>query len=161
MPQGHDATTAALDEGLDATRTVGIDTFTPLSKRRTLMTTPVTTAHARALAQALFSSDGAPVTTIRDSAGFVAQRILAMIVNVASEIAQQGIATPPDIDLAVQLGLGYPNGPLALGDALGAARIDTILENLLQSSGDPRYRASAWLRRRARLGVSLLTEESR
>ena len=55
-----------------------------------------------------------PVTVIRDSGGFVAQRIVACIVNIACDIAQQRIATPTDIDLAVTLGLGYPQGPLAL-----------------------------------------------
>ncbi len=60
-----------------------------------------------------------PVTVIRDSAGFVAQRVLCCIINIASDIAQQRIASPADIDLAVNLGLGYPKGPLALGDAVG------------------------------------------
>jgi 3-hydroxybutyryl-CoA dehydrogenase len=161
MPLGHDATHAALSEGLDATRVVAFDTLTPPAKRRTLMTTPVTTDLARDLARGLFGSDGVPVTTIRDSAGFVAQRILSMIVNISSEIAQQGIASPSDIDLAVHLGLNYPSGPLALGDALGATRIVTILKNIEGITGDPRYRASAWLRRRAGLGISLLTEEGR
>ena len=68
-----------------------------------------------------------PVTLIRDSAGFIAQRIIGCIVNIASDIAQQRIATPTDIDLAVNLGLGYPKGPLALGDTIGAA---VILEGL-------------------------------
>src|SRR3546814_16954762 len=61
---------------------------------------------------------------INDSPGFVAQRMVATIVNVASDIAQQVIATPQDIDLAVSLGLGYPlGGPLSMGDELGAGRI--------------------------------------
>ncbi|KAI3611530.1 3-hydroxyacyl-CoA dehydrogenase (plasmid) [Cupriavidus necator H850] len=69
-----------------------------------------------------FGSDGVPVTVIRNSAGFVAQRIVCTIVNVASDIAQQRIATPADIDLALNLGLGYPKGPLALGDARAVPR---------------------------------------
>jgi len=77
-------------------------------------------------------------------------------VNIACDIAQQGIAAPRDIDLAVTLGLGYPHGPLAWGDALGPAIVARILTNLQALSGDPRYRLSPWLRRRASLGVSLL-----
>ena len=89
-PLGLDATTAALQEGLDATRVVAIDTLLPFeaTKRRTLMTTPATSAAARGL----FASDGVPVTLIRDSAGFIAQRIVSCIVNIASDIAQQRIA---------------------------------------------------------------------
>ena len=76
-----------------------------------------------ARAQMLFAIDGAPVSTIRDSGGFVGQRMVACIVNTACEIAQQRIATPDDIDAAVRLGLGYPLGPLALGDRIGAKRM--------------------------------------
>lgn len=161
-PRGHDATTCASNQGLDATRTIAIDVLFGLEpgQRRTLMTTPITSAATRNAAHALFAADGSKVTVIRDSAGFVAQRIIAHIVNVACDIAQQGIAAPADIDLAVTLGLGYPKGPLAFGDAIGPKRILDILDSLLLVYRDPRYRPSPWLRRRALLGVSLLTPES-
>ena len=87
----------------------------------------------------------------------MAQRILAMIVNTGCEIAQRGIASPADIDDAVRIGLGYPSGPLALGDQIGAARIFNILETLQRITGDPRYRPSQWLRRRALLDLPLTT----
>jgi 3-hydroxybutyryl-CoA dehydrogenase len=85
--------------------------------------------------------------------------VVAHIINIACEIAQQRIADPLDIDRAVLLGLGYPHGPLAWGDQLGAATIVELLHNLQQQSGDPRYRASSWLQRRAALGLSLLHAE--
>ncbi|TXI84569.1 MULTISPECIES: 3-hydroxyacyl-CoA dehydrogenase [unclassified Cupriavidus] len=161
-PLGLDATTAALEQGLDASRTVAIDTLLPFeaTRRRTLMTTPATSAAARDAAHGLFASDGVPVTVIRDSAGFVAQRMICCIVNIASDIAQQRIATPTDIDLAVNLGLGYPRGPLSLGDAIGPDLILEVLRNLDRLTGDMRYRPSPWLWRRAGLGLSLLTEEA-
>jgi 3-hydroxybutyryl-CoA dehydrogenase len=95
------------------------------------------------------------VSRLRDSSGFVAQRVVATIVNIGCDIAQQGIASPEDIDNAVQLGLGYPKGPLALGDALGSQRILAILDAMSAYTRDPRYRPSPWLIRRARLGISL------
>jgi 3-hydroxybutyryl-CoA dehydrogenase len=159
-PLGYDATTAAIEENLDPARTVAVDCLFLWDKRRTLMTTPVTTPSMRAAAHGLLASDGVPVTVIRDSPGFVAQRVIAQIVNIACDIAQQRIASPADIDAAVTLGLGYPQGPLAWGDAIGPEKILRILERLLDFYGDPRYRASPWLKRRARLGVSLLTEET-
>ena len=159
LPLGKDATNAALDKGLDPARTIALDTLLPLSKRRTLMPTIVTTPAMRAAAHGLFGSDGVPVAMIRDSAGFVAQRILATIVNVGCDIVQQRVCSPADLDLAVTLGLSYPQGPLAFGDALGPERILTILQNIHALTGDPRYRPSPWLTRRARLGVSLLTPE--
>ncbi len=158
-PLGDDATTTALEEELDPARTLAVDCLFPVDKRRTLMTTPVTTPEMRAAAHGLLSGDGVPVTVIGDSPGFVAQRTIAQIVNIACDIAQQRIASPEDIDAAVTLGLGYPRGPLAWGDAIGPARILGILQTLSDFYGDPRYRASPWLKRRARLGVSLLTPE--
>ena len=159
-PLGKDATTTALELGLDPARTVAVDPLLGFSKRRTLMTTPVTRPELRDAAHGLLAADGVPVSVIRDSCGFVAQRVVAHIVNVGCDIVQQRIATPADLDSAVMLGLGYPHGPLAMGDAVGAGRILAILEAMHDLHQEPRYRASPWLRRRARLGVSLLTPES-
>jgi 3-hydroxybutyryl-CoA dehydrogenase len=46
-----------------------------------------------------------------------------------------------------------------MGDAIGTARVLAVLEAMHSFYQEPRYRASPWLRRRARLGVSLLTQE--
>jgi 3-hydroxybutyryl-CoA dehydrogenase len=158
-PFGEDATTAALAEDLDPTRTVAVDCLFGLDRRRTLMRTPVTEGAVLDAAHALLAADGTPVTAIRDSAGFVAQRIVAGIVNVGVDIAQQRIALPADIDAAVEMGLGYPRGPLRFGDELGPHRILRILENMQRFYGDPRYRPSPWLKRRALLGVPLTTPD--
>jgi 3-hydroxybutyryl-CoA dehydrogenase len=158
-PLGKDATTSALEHGLDPARTVALDPLFGFAKRRTLMTTPITTSEVKASAHALLAADGVPVSVIRDSPGFVAQRVVAHVVNVGCDIAQMRIASPADLDRAVVLGLGYPRGPLAMGDAAGAAKILAILEALHDFYQEPRYRPSPWLKRRARLGVSLLTPE--
>ena len=159
-PLGDDCTTAALRHGLDPRRTLAVDVLFGLDSHRTLMTNPVTEARWRDAAHGLFASDGKPVTVIHDSPGFVAQRVVAAIINVGCDIAQQRIATPEDIDRAVTLGLGYPHGPLAWGDKLGAGKVLAVLEAMLAITGDPRYRPSLWLKRRALLAVSLLTPES-
>jgi 3-hydroxybutyryl-CoA dehydrogenase len=159
-PFGADATHTALSLRLDPARTVAVDPLFGFQRRRTAMTTPVTAPEYRAAAQAVLSADGTPVSMIRDSAGFVAQRVVATIVNIGCEIAQQRIASAEDIDAAVTLGLGYPKGPLAMGDALGPARILQILRAIHDFTGDPRYRPSPWLTRRAGLSVSLLTQEN-
>jgi 3-hydroxybutyryl-CoA dehydrogenase len=158
-PLGQDATTTALQLLLDPARSVAVDPLFGFAGRRTLMTTPVTRPEVRDAAHGLLAADGVPVSAIRDSAGFVAQRVVAHIINVGCDIAQQGIASPGDLDRAVVLGLGYPRGPLAMGDAIGGAKVLTILEAMHAFNQDPRYRPSPWLRRRARLGVSLLTPE--
>jgi 3-hydroxybutyryl-CoA dehydrogenase len=160
QPWGGDASHAAAELGLDASRTVAVDPLVPLALRRTLMLTALTSAAARDTAWGLLAADGVPVTVINDSPGFIAQRVLATIVNIAAHIAQRGIASVADIEDAVKLGLGYPHGPLAWGERIGGARILEILRTLQAQTGDPRYRPSPWLVRRVALGVSLLTPEA-
>jgi 3-hydroxybutyryl-CoA dehydrogenase len=160
QPWGWDATRYCVDQGLDASRTVALDPLPGLSRHRTLMLTAITSPEARNAAHALMAQRGAAVTVINDSPGFVAQRILATIVNIAAEIAQRHIASIEDIEDAVRLGLGYPQGPLSLGDKIGGARVLSILTNMQTITGDPRYRASHWLRRRVALGKSLLEPET-
>ena len=158
-PIGEDATTCAVEQGLDPRRTVAVDTLFPMVKRRTIMGTPVTEAAYRDAAHGLLGADGVPVTVCRDSPGFIAQRIVAMIVNIGCSIAQSRTARPADIDKAVMLGLNYPNGPFKFGDVLGPDRVYKVLSSMCRIYGDPRYRPNIWLMRRAKLGVSLLTPE--
>ncbi|QIO09053.1 3-hydroxyacyl-CoA dehydrogenase [Acinetobacter lanii] len=153
---GEDTTTAALRFGVDATRTVSIDLLTDFAKHRTLMPSIVTEKNYIDQAHALFAKNGHGVSVIAESIGFISQRVLSMVVNLACDIAQQQIATASDIDQAVKLGLGYPYGPISWGDVLGADRILLILERMLANTGDQRYRPSPWLQRRARLKLSLL-----
>ena len=160
QPWGEDATSAALRLGLDAARCVALDPLPPLALRRTLMLTAVTAPTVRDAAHALLAADGTAVTLINDSPGFIAQRVMATIVNIAANIAQRGIASVADLEDAVRLGLGYPRGPLGWGDHLGAARLLRVLQAQLAATGDPRYRPSAWLQRRVALGLPLTTPEA-
>ncbi|HKB55129.1 MAG TPA: 3-hydroxyacyl-CoA dehydrogenase, partial [Ramlibacter sp.] len=160
-PLGFDVTTVAVVERLDPARTIGIDMLIDdaATRRRVIATNPATRADMRDAAHALFARDGKAVSVIRDSGGFVTQRVVATIVNIASDICQQGICTPNDLETAVTLGLGYPLGPLAMGDRWGPANMLEVLFNMQTVYGDPRYRPSAWLRRRGAIGLSLLHEE--
>jgi 3-hydroxybutyryl-CoA dehydrogenase len=160
-PLGFDVTTVAAVDRLDATRTVGIDMLADdaATRRRVIATNPATRRDMRDAAHALFARDGKAVSVIRDSGGFVTQRVIATIVNIACDMCQQGICTPGDLDLAVRLGLGYPRGPLAMGDLYGPANVLEVLFNLQTVYGDPRYRPSPWLRRRGALGLSLTHPE--
>ena len=161
-PLGFDVTTVAVVERLDPARTVGIDMLIDdaATRRRVLATNPATRIDIRDAAHALFARDGKPVSMIRDSGGFVTQRVVATIVNIAADICQQRICSPTDLETAVTLGLGYPLGPLAMGNRWGPTNILEVLFNMQTVYGDPRYRPSPWLRRRGAIGLSLLHEES-
>ncbi|WP_296357325.1 3-hydroxyacyl-CoA dehydrogenase [Ramlibacter sp.] len=161
-PLGFDVTTVAIVERLDPARTVGIDMLIDdaATRRRVLATNPATRTDMRDAAHALFARDGKPVSVIRDSGGFVTQRVVAAIVNIAADICQQRICSPKDLETAVTLGLGYPLGPLAMGDRWGPSNMLEVLFNMQTVYGDPRYRPSPWLRRRGAIGLSLLHEEA-
>ena len=161
-PLGFDVTTVAVVERLDPARTLGIDMLVDdaATKRRVLATNPATRADMRDAAHALFARDGKAVSVIRDSGGFVTQRVVATIVNIAADICQQRICSPRDLETAVTLGLGYPLGPLAMGDRWGPTNVLEVLFNMQTVYGDPRYRPSPWLRRRGAIGLSLLHEEA-
>ena len=156
-PLGFDVTTVAVVERLDPARTIGIDMLIDdtATRRRVLATNPATRIDMRNAAHALFARDGKAVSVIRDSGGFVTQRVVATIVNIASDICQQGICSPKDLETAVTLGLGYPLGPLAMGDRWGPTNILEVLFNMQTVYGDTRYRPSPWLRRRGAIGLSL------
>ena len=160
-PIGWDLTTAATDLKLDPKRTVAVDVLFGMKGPRTLMVSPATDPAVRDTAHSLLATDGQPVIVINDSPGFVAQRVVAMIVNIACGVAQRGIASPEDIDKATKLGLGYPFGPLEWGDQIGAGRVLFILERLQAFYGEPRYRPNPWLKRRAALGLPLSAPEGR
>ena len=159
-PIGRDVTSASVAEGIEAERSFAVDTMFGLEGRRTLMGSPISDPDLRDMVHAALAADDHAVTVIHDSPGFVNQRVVATIVNIACDIAQQRIASPSDIDKAVTLGLGSPSGPLTMGDAVGARRILAVLNAMSDFYGDPRYRPSPWLKRRALLGISLLTEEN-
>ncbi len=161
-PLGFDITTVAVVERLDPARTIGVDMLIDdaATKRRVLATNPATRTDMRDAAHALFARDGKAVSVIRDSGGFVTQRVVATIVNIASDICQQGICSPKDLETAVTLGLGYPMGPLAMGDRYGPTNVLEVLFNMQTVYGDQRYRPSPWLRRRGAIGLSLMHEES-
>lgn len=153
---GEDAATAAARLRLDPARAVAVDLLGMEKSFLTLMAPVGGDGAARKLA-AFLRGSGLSVAVIGDSPGFVAPRILAMVVNLACEVAQIGIGSPEDIDIAMRLAQNYPRGPFEWGEWLGAQRVHDALQRMQEITGSDRYRPSLWLRRRALLGLPLRT----
>ena len=98
---------------------------------------------------------GIAVSRIDDVAGLAVMRTVAMLVNEAADAVAQGIASVEDVDVAMQKGVNYPRGPLAWGDAIGAARVRDALRNLSMHYGEDRYRISPLIARRCASGRPL------
>lgn len=89
---------------------------------------------------------------VNEGPGFVVNRILVPMINEATFILQEGIASASDIDTAMQLGANHPMGPLALGDLIGLDIVEAIMDVLYHETGDSKYRASTLLRKMVRAG---------
>jgi 3-hydroxybutyryl-CoA dehydrogenase len=89
---------------------------------------------------------------VNEGPGFVVNRILIPMINEATVILQEGIASASDIDTAMQLGANHPMGPLALGDLVGLDVVLAIMDVLYNETGDSKYRASTLLRKMVRAG---------
>lgn len=89
---------------------------------------------------------------VAEAPGFVVNRILIPMINEASFIFQEGIASVEDIDTAMKYGAAHPMGPLALGDLIGLDVCLAIMDVLFSETGDSKYRASSILRKYVRAG---------
>ena len=74
-------------------------------------------------------------------------RVLAMLINEASEALHYGISSAAEIDLAMTKGVNYPKGLLKWADEIGIESIVNQLDDLFSSYHDPRYRCSVLLRK--------------
>ncbi|CUH81141.1 3-hydroxyacyl-CoA dehydrogenase family protein [Tropicibacter naphthalenivorans] len=157
-PLGEDCTTVVHRLGLDARRTVAVDLSGAAMGIVTVMTAPGGNDALEGVTSWLQGA-GLHVEVIKDSPGFVAPRIIAMIVNLCCEMAQIGVGSPEDLGKAMTMGLNYPMNPLSYGDEVGRERLLATMQGLQAVTGSERYRPSLWLRRRAMLGLSLMSAD--
>ena len=86
------------------------------------------------------------ITQVPDYPGFIAARILAMIINEAWFALEEKISTMAEIDIAMKLGTNYPYGPFEWGELIGEKNIFTLLQKL--SVGNKRYLPAPLLQRK-------------
>ena len=89
---------------------------------------------------------------VKEGPGFVVNRILIPMINEATGILQEDLASVEDIDTAMQLGANHPMGPLALGDLIGLDVVLAIMNVLYDETGDPKYRPTTLLKKMVRAG---------
>lgn len=83
---------------------------------------------------------------VKNSPGYVVNRLLLPQINEAINILEEGIATKEDIDSAVKMGLHHPMGPFELADFIGLDICLSILNVLHKKFDDPKYQPSQLLK---------------
>ncbi len=158
-PRGEDAASACVRLGLHPERVVAVDCL-GIDKRFITLMAPLGGCGVIELVATALRSLGYRVAVIRDSPGFIAPRLLAMVANLGCEVAQIGVAESPEaIDLAMKLAQNYPRGPLEWAAHLGPQNVLETLQELQAVTGSDRYRPSLWLRRRAQLQLPIHTPD--
>ena len=84
--------------------------------------------------------------TVKNSPGFVVNRILLPMINEAFFVLHEGLASPEDIDAGMKLGCNQPIGPLALADLIGLDTCLAVMEVYFENFSDSKYRPCPLLR---------------
>jgi 3-hydroxybutyryl-CoA dehydrogenase len=119
----------------------------PPSNLVELVKQPKTDPAALAAAKQLFEGAGLGVAVCNDFPGRIVDRLLRPYLNAALRRLDEGLATADDMDTTLRLGLGYPEGPIALLERTGLAAHFDVTQALYEALGDPAYAAA----RRARV----------
>ena len=111
-----------------------------------------TADESHAVAEAFVKALGKTPITVKNSPGFVVNRILCPMLNEAIQVLQEGLASAEDIDAGMRLGCNHPIGPLALADLVGLDTLLAVMNVFYEGFNDPKYRPALLLREMVEAG---------
>jgi 3-hydroxybutyryl-CoA dehydrogenase len=130
-------------------RIVGFATFYPLKDRKLVELSSGLRTNGKSLEQVeqLFKSLGKDTVRVKDAPGLTFPRVVSLIINEAARSLEEGVASAEEIDIAMRLGVNYPQGPLRWADQIGLDEVLAVLEGLQRETGDDRYRPAPLLKK--------------
>ena len=137
-------------------RFVGLHFFNPVPLMplvevvRTVTTSAETFQRAFAFAKSL----GKEPVAAKDNSGFIVNLLLVPYLLDAIRAVERGVGSVPDIDKAMQLGCGYPMGPLTLLDFVGLDTTYKIAEIMFTEYREQRYAPPPLLKRMVLAGMN-------
>lgn len=138
----------------DPSRVIGMHFMNPVPLIDTvevitaLQTSTDTVEASRAFAESL----GKEIVVVRDSPGFVSNRLSHLFMNEAAHLVLEGVASPADIDRVFTGGYAHAMGPLATADLIGIDTVVNSLDVLHAEFGDPKFSCCPLLRRMVHAG---------
>ena len=95
---------------------------------------------------------GKTPVVVKDSPGFISNRVLMPMINEAVLALDEGVADAEGIDTIMKLGMAHPMGPLTLADLIGLDVVLYIMEVLHRDLADDKYKPADLLRRKVEAG---------
>ncbi len=134
-------------------RFLGTHFFSPVSRMKLVEVIPGLDTASDAVEQAIAACTAAGKTAIRvkDVAGFAVNRLLHAFLIEAMRLAEEGVATPADLDAACRLGLGHPIGPFEMMDLVSNSLVLQVQEVMADAYGD-RFRPPPLLKQMVKAG---------
>ena len=138
----------------EPSRVVGMHFFNPVQRMRLLELVRPLQASDGAMAQAreLGVRLGKELIEVKDVPGFASSRLGIALGMEAIRMVEEGVASPEDIDRAMELGYGHPMGPLKLTDLVGLDVRLKIATYLYEELGNPGFHPPPLLRKMVRAG---------
>lgn len=97
---------------------------------------------------------GKETVVVKDSPGFVTNRIVTLVFNEAAKLLEENLASVEDIDKIEKLSHNWPMGPFELADLVGIDVIVDLLEGIYQQTGWERYKPAPLLKRMVEIGYT-------
>jgi 3-hydroxybutyryl-CoA dehydrogenase len=126
----------------------------PLMKGVEIVRTLLTSEETLKVSLDFVKSLGKETVVVKDSPGFVTNRIITLVMNEAAKLLEENLASIEDIDKIEKLSHNWPMGPFELADMVGIDVLVDLLEGIYQQTGWERYKPAPILKRMVELGYT-------